>query len=838
TLTSTADQGVVAALTAITPTDELTMAPLYPVATVEQNIETVLSNLAASNPGLAVDIPGAVLEPENIRMWIDRAKSLMDSVGVCSINDLGRFRIEGLPILRAGAYVAPEAGSLLPGLWQALSEYKFAGVVGDGVLHFIPNQILHETAIVLAGEWDIRGQDVIIADEVRELKVVVESIAYDSASRISWQMPTLPPAPHYAPSPAPSGGKLHAPGMDGSNGVDGDQDPAHYKNGGTHAIATAPIITLWILDATNGLPPVDLGGQDGGTGGRGQDGGRGGDGREGLRADGTFFGGCCRGVGHGGDGGRGGRGGKGGTGGSGGQGGAVTLLTTPESIAALASGSLTLDVTPGNGGDGGPPGSPGSGGNGGPAGTAECEPWCDEHPERRGDNGSTGPVGSVGDPGGSGPPLASDAVQVLPITAEQWEHEFNQPHILALSPTEAEPGEKVIVNIKNGNPGGDALFFDGEQVPFNSPGSAWTFNVPLDSDGGFHPVLVKSLTDPDRRSNIAQLKVLPKLEEDDFPGDQRWEEGDIIELPARALMPGVQILAQDQSTVTPTSMVLPLAEPATRTLARVQIPNSNLGNLRGVRRIVARNPDAGESRAELVARIGQEIVVRCKAFRVVGTTPGIGTLRSTAEVTALFQEGAFIDSVNQPAAWGQANVVLQLVDAVQTITLADDLANIWPDDDDSMDEVALFNNNATDTGAMNFFFFRDVEGSTAFAWGGGPLFIADEPSGELGLVDFIQVVAHEIGHALCLPHSCYKEGEGVPDPVHFPVSCGPSHEQFLMYPFWDASDSLTLLQNEQTTARRTATWFETGKTTPAGTGRMFRSPGGSSTLCSSADGED
>lgn len=255
----------------------------------------------------------------------------------------------------------------------------------------------------------------------------------------------------------------------------------------------------------------------------------------------------------------------------------------------------------------------------------------------------------------------------------------------------------------------------------------------------------------------------------------------------------------------------------TRTSINLQIPGGFLGALRGVRRIVVRNPDGGMSRDERVARISDTIVVRCAAFRVVGTTPGVGTTRTAAEITNLFIEGA-VNSISIP--WLQARVVFRLVQSVATITVADDIANIWPLLDNPTD-TNVFNNAPGILGALNFFFVRDVNIATAYAYfGGGPLFIGDE-GGPLGPVDFQQVVAHEVGHALCLRHQC--DGSGMEPPgTFFDRNCDDGDEAYLMYPFWDTSDGMLIHTGQVDPARIGATNFEDGKTASLPAGALFQ----------------
>lgn len=788
--------------------------PGWTLPTIKERIEQIYQDLAVQNPGLGTVQPDSVMVPENIKMWVDRARTIMSAAGVCSLNDLGRFRLTPNQILRTGTYIAPAA----PAPPHALTNYKFSQALSDTVLYYVPNDILHTTAVVLAGEWDIRGQSVIIGREVRELVVIARSIRHDGASRISWEMPTLPVANSYWPNPADNGPNGTAAGQAGADAQDGDPTPPPMKNGGANASLPAPTLTMYVFDTTNNIPPIDLRGQNGGTGGRGQNGGRGGNGQVGLRANGTLFGGCCRGVGFGGNGGQGGDGGRGGKGGTGGQGGRVTLLTSEASIVALSAAPPMIDVNGGAGGGGGLAGDPGPGGTGGPAGTADCETWCDEHPERRGSDGATGNSGVGGLQGDAGPMPLVDAMQILPLTEEDWQREFNQPHILDLIPDEVEPGQAVQIVGQNFDPGGDRIYYDGVRMEgVVSSSTQASFTVPLTAEGGYHPVVVR----PDgaegatRRSNRALLRVLPKL--DEIPAGTRWTEEQDVTLTGLAFGTGLQVLAEDRSVVPKASFLLPVNS-VTRTSISLKIPAAPLGSLRGVRRIVVRNPDGGESRDERVSRIGDTIVVRCAAFRVVGATSGVGTVRDAATITSLFTEGS---PISIAAPWGQARIAFRLVQPVQNVTVPDDQANLWPDDNfGATGDRNLLTNAPGVAGALNFFFVRDVEVSTAYAYfGGGPLFIGDEGSSILGPVDFQQVVAHEVGHALCLRHVC-SGGEG--PGTFFNRACEGGDSAFLMYPFWDTSDGMTILPGQVDPARLSATHFEDGKTAGLAAAALFQ----------------
>jgi hypothetical protein len=779
------------------------------VPTTRDNIGTIYRAWAASNPGVSPDVLDTSLDPENVRGWLDRARSLLALAGVCSLNDLGTLRMQPSRVLRPGAYVAPAKPPAGAADVPVLTHYAFEEIISGSVVRYRPNDTLHETAVVIGGAWDIHGQTVMIGADVRELTVIVRSIQFDDKSRITWERPELPGPRTYFPAKAARGGDGAVPGERGHDGAAGDPHPAN--NGGANADQDGPIVTMYVLETKDNLPPIDLKGQDGGPGGRGQDGGDGGNGATGEHADSHFFSGCCRPVGWGGDGGNGGAAGRGGQGGRGGRGGRLTLLTSEASIAALAGKPPQVDVNPGAGGAGGPAGNPGLGGKGGEAGSADCELWCPSHPERHGKDGVTGPGGAVGRPGERGHPPPSDAPQIYPLTEAQWNTEFNQPHILQVSPTDAEPGETVTVTGQNFQPGSDRVYFDGVPLP---AASSWVFSstlarfaVPLTAEGGTHPVVIRPEGVTSRRSNHAMVRVLPKL--DAIAPGTRWVAGQALQLTGLAFSPGCGVVAEDWS-VNPHPRFTLGVTGNTRTVIDLTMPAVLPNELRGVRRILVRNPDGGTSRGEFLARLGDTIVVNVAAFRVVGTTPGTGSPRSEAEIAGLFVEGG-PNSVSIP--WAPARVVFRLVQPVKTVIIDDLRANTWPKDLKRADEVKFAADNGGVPGALNVFFFRDLEKATAHAWlGGGPILYGEEPGHTITAVDFYQIVAHEIGHALCLQHVCPNEDEAkAGTATFFNRACQAGDEAFLMYPHWDKSDSMQLPQGQIDQARTGATHVEQGR---------------------------
>ncbi|MCU1695885.1 MAG: hypothetical protein JWR34_1948 [Mycobacterium sp.] len=801
---TTADDPLVGTVTAAMPKVH-EIRPLQ--MTTRDHLNSIYSSLAERNPGISVVVNEVTLLPANIAGWVDHARAAMHSLGVCSIDDLGPLRMNPALKLHPGAYVAPARKAI----GVPLEDYAFSHVINDSILRYLPNETLHDTAIVLASEWNIRGQHIVLGSDVRELLVVVHSIGYDGGSSFTWEQPALPPGPAYWPSPAPDGAPGSGAGASGHPGTDGNQDPG--SNTGANAVVDAPTVTLYLRNATNGLPPIDLHGERGSQGGRGQDGGRGGDGTTGENADGTFFGGCCRGVGHGGNGGKGGKGGRGGRGGDGGRGGRITVLTTPASIIAIDAQHPAIDINPGAGGDGGAPGSPGAGGKAGAAGSADCEIWCSEHPERHGDDGAAGDSGAWGPAGNPGVDPPNDGLQFLPLTDAQWNDQFNTPHILHVQPLEVEPGDHVLLSGDHFDPGSDHVFFDGLDVGAVESATSAAFDVPLTIEGGFHPVVVG--TGP-TKSNKVMVKVIPKVTSL-TPG--RWTEGQAVSIGGLAFRAGCQVLAEDWQTTPHTTFLLPVGT-VSRSQIDLKIPPAPLGNLRGVRRIRVRNPDNGLSRDEQVTRISDTIVVRVAAFRLVGSMTGTQTVRTAAEITDLFTEGT-AHSISVP--WSAARISFQLAQPVRDLMVDDTVANVFPHESSPHPTLdAVFTATTFVPGALNILFARDVFDATAYAkFGGGPVVFGDEPGFTITPTDLQQIVAHEFGHAMCLRHVCNGSSEG--PGTFFNRDCQGSDKPFLMYPFWNESDGMILDPGEVDIARRGASYVETGKTTPLGITALYQS---------------
>lgn len=488
------------------------------------------------------------------------------------------------------------------------------------------------------------------------------------------------------------------------------------------------------------------------------------------------------------------------------------MLTTAAGLEVMGADPPLILCSRGPGGLPGVPGAAGPGGTGGPAGTADCISRCSETPERRGSDGPLGDLGEFGESGSPGPPVLSDAIQFLEITAAQWERAFNSPHILHIFPTSAHVGDRVTLIGENFDPGIDVVFFDGEPAGTVLSATRARFDVPV-ATGTYHAVVIKPLTGSKRISNTVFLLV--QLTLNPLPPLTRWEEGETVEVTGTGFMPGCQLLAEDWSAdpVTTFSLAIDFQSP---TMLRTTIPDAPLGNLRGVRRLRVRNPSGATTMNEVVVRIGKQIIVKCAAFRLVGQDSGVTTSQTPQQITALFVEGGFNALTHW---WGAADIVFQLVQPVKDVLIDDEIAECFPEDPEGEELVAAMTAVAAAApfvpGAINLVFCNDVEGDVVGftrTGGGGPSFLG-EAGDELEPAVRLKLAAHELGHSLCLTHACGEEG--LPD-------CTELHMTRMMYPevvdegpFGEQSSTAELTSSEIQLARRTATHFERGKTTPA-----------------------
>ena len=383
-----------------------------------------------------------------------------------------------------------------------------------------------------------------------------------------------------------------------------------------------------------------------------------------------------------------------------------------------------------------------------------------------------------------------------------------------MQPLEVEPGEHVTLSGDHFDPGSDHVFFDGVDVGAVTTATSAAFDVPLTMEGGLHPVVVG--TGP-TKSNKVMIKVIPKIT-GLTPG--RWVEGQEVIIDGLAFRAGCQVTAEDWQSTPHTPFLLPV-DTQNRTQIRLTIPAAPLANLRGVRRIRVRNPDNGLSRDERVTRISDTIVVRVAAFRLVGSMTGTQTVRTATEIANLFTEGT-PRSISIP--WSPARISFQLAQPVMDLMVDDTVANVFPFENGSPHPTwdSVLTATTFVPGALNILFARDVESATAYAqFGGGPVVFGDEPGYTVTPIDFQQIVAHEFGHAMCLRHVCNGSSEG--PGTFFNRDCHSGDEAFLMYPFWNVSDGMSLNPGESDIARRGASYVETGKTAPLAVTALYQS---------------
>jgi hypothetical protein len=264
-------------------------------------------------------------------------------------------------------------------------------------------------------------------------------------------------------------------------------------------------------------------------------------------------------------------------------------------------------------------------------------------------------------------------------------------------------------------------------------------------------------------------------------------------------------------------------------LLEVQIPPAPLGALRGVRRIYVQNPDLQRSMGEHVARIGEQRVLRVAAYRVRGSYPAFAPSRSLNDITMFLTPGAPFD-LGVP--WAQAKIVFTLVQPVTEIEVDDDLAYVLPRNLNAAKQ--LFDSAQADPGVLNYFFVRDVDTATAFAFGGGPCVIGDNGDSPPSDEELLRIIAHETGHALCLVHVCPNESENVGGTL-FKHNCKDADMAFLMYPYWNVQTGVSLTGGEIVSAQAAAAYFEEGKTTTPDLALIFEDDLLSGPICSQPD---
>jgi hypothetical protein len=384
-----------------------------------------------------------------------------------------------------------------PGSWP---------VFNTATMHMmVSNTLPVNSAVIIARRLDLTNQTLEIDPAVGTLYIIAEEVEAANGASIVWKRETIS-TPNRGIDPALDGLDRHGvdlapnskhglPGGDASNGSSGVQG---YPG------RSAPNVEIWAL-RMNGMPDIDLSGQDGGQGGLGQRGGEGGRGAQGRVGEWYWLLGkrCWEDPGNGGDGGDGGDGGRGGRGGSGGGGGSILFAILPQTLSELTTtNSFTADLSGGERGDGGNGGLRGEGGPGGRRGFTSV---CDQ--ARDGARGQPGRVGAAGSLGGT---EGDDGqISIMTVTQESWDEQLTRPWLYDVTPNSGLPGTSVIVK--------GSRFADTDELIFDSAPVTSTLRadgglnavIPIDATGGQHTIYTRR--HDGQESNRLSLTVRPQL---------------------------------------------------------------------------------------------------------------------------------------------------------------------------------------------------------------------------------------------------------------------------------------------------------------------------------------
>jgi hypothetical protein len=297
------------------------------------------------------------------------------------------------------------------------------------------------SAVIIARRLDLTNQTLELDPAVGTLYIIAEEIEARSGARITWRRPVLD-VPNIGPDPSldghPNWSGVHT-GDDSKDGLPGGDARTGAGGIAGRTAQDSPSVEVWVL-RMNGMPDIDLAGQQGGAGGRGQQGGRGGRGADGKPGEWWWFFGkqCWSDPGSGGNGGHGGDGGRGGRGGNGGSAGSILFAVLQDSLDELTtSNAFTPDLSAGRAGDGGDGGFRGEGGRGGARGYTDV---CDGG--RAGAQGQPGIVGAKGDVGSAG---RQGSMRIMTVTQEAWDEQLTKPWLYDVTPDAALPGSNVVV---------------------------------------------------------------------------------------------------------------------------------------------------------------------------------------------------------------------------------------------------------------------------------------------------------------------------------------------------------------------------------------------------------
>lgn len=444
-----------------------------------------------------------------------------------------------------------------------------------GTIDVVPVQTIPtDSAVVMAPLVDLTNSRLLIDPAVSTFYLIADRVVCGNNATISWARPGQQ-----------TQGRADDPDLDGRDwhGVHTPDGSRHGLRGGdgrpgSGGIAgargrDAPNLEMWVKDL-QGMPNLELAGQDGAVGGRGQRGGHGGQGARGRAGRKTCFIACwcSTDAGNGGDGGDGGDGGRGGIGGDGGNGGNVLISvlegTLEDTVVDQSFRIHNKGGRPGRGGDGGGFGSLGRGGRSGNG--EECTNASD------GDDGQRGQPGARGSDGRRS---GVDGHLTLSVFSQaEWEELLKRPWLAEVNPKDAFPGDTLTLR---GSLflASDQAFVAGRALPLqiNADQSA-SVVLPADLDGGHTSVHFRR--DDGTESNRYNVSIKPQL---DLLPDVPFAPNETVTLTGRAFLADAVVLVDGAA--------LP-AQVANRNTLSFALPGTGgAGTAGGMATIEVRNPD-------------------------------------------------------------------------------------------------------------------------------------------------------------------------------------------------------------------------------------------------------
>lgn len=446
---------------------------------------------------------------------------------------------------------------------------------GDREMYFLSTFVLPiDTSVIVANTLDLRDIELRVEPEVAKLYIIAEEIQVNENSLINWQRPGGS-TPARADNPdlngrGYSGQHLKPNSYDGIDGEDGQGGSA-----GTAGAAgrSAPALEIWTR-SMNGMPNLDLNGEDGIQGSRGQRGGRGGNGADGRVGKRFWFFGwhCSKDPGDGGDGGNGGDGGRGGRGGSGADGGNITVGVLDGSLETTVTTNLfRVKNQGGQKGRGGEGGQGGSGGSGGQSGAGEtCKDAENGHPGSRGQRGRTGDDGAS---------LGGDGhLNFHEFTEDAWEELLLRPWVTEVTPEYVFPNDTLTLTGSAFTSTDRVHIGSHNLVPAVNPDGSIMVTIPGTITGGEKSVFVRR---PDgTESNRLRLWVKPQL---DLITTTVFTPATTVSLVGRAFLSGASVTIDGESVP---------ATVASRTSLSFEVPGTGgAGSSEHSIQVQVRNPD-------------------------------------------------------------------------------------------------------------------------------------------------------------------------------------------------------------------------------------------------------